>query len=209
MSITIYARGMIDRIGDIGRLVEDVKAVAGESNWTYRIIDDDFAAQPNAVLTQRARDDKAAVIEGSLGLKGIIVNPGPGAEPLSILFDRSGTLTDLMQQLSWVESNGQNERFTMCKTQFGNIDAHIQIIELLARLKEKYITNLTVSDEGAYWETRDRRILAEKRVFLAQCLRHAERVIGAIEPTGDEARDPKTLADRIEKEFLKEDRSMS
>lgn len=205
MGITIFAWGEIDRIEDIGRLIDDVKAVAGENSWSSRIIDDDFAAQPNAVLTHR-EDDKTAVIEGSLGLKGIIVNPGPGSEPLSLLFDRSGTLTDLMQQLFWIERSRQGERFTICKTQFAGIDSHIRIIELLSRLKEKYITNLTVSDEGAYWETRDRRILAEKRVFLGRCLRHAERVIGSIDVSSDDARNPEALADRIEQAFRKEDR---
>jgi hypothetical protein len=199
MGITIYAWGKINRIGDIARLIDDLKGIAGESSWAYRIIDDDFDTQPNAVLTRRGPDDSACVIEGSLGLKGIILNLEPGAEPLSILFDRSGTLTDLMQQVSWIHGNGQNKRFTMCKTQFGSIDTHIRIVELLANLKEKYITDLIVNDEGAYWETRDRRILAEKRVALGHWLRHAEQVIGNI------VRDPETLATRIEQAFLKAD----
>jgi hypothetical protein len=205
MGITIYAWGKIDRIEDIARLIEDLKGIAGESNWAYRIIDDDFDTQPNAVLARRGPVDSAAAIEGSLGLKGIILNFDPGAEPLSILFDRSGTLTDLMQQVSWIHGNGQSQRFTMCKTQFGSIDTHIRIIELLASLKEKYITDLIVNDEGAYWETLDRRILAEKRIALGHCLRHAERVIGNIESSGDEVRDPETLAAQIEQALLKAD----
>jgi hypothetical protein len=204
MGITIFTWGRIDRIGDIALLIHDLRGIAEESNWTYRIIDDDFDTLPNAILTHRP-DNSTAVIEGSLGLKGIIVNLGPGAEPLSILFDRSGVLTDLMQQLSWINDNGQGERFTACKTQFGSIDSHIRIVELLAGLQEKYISNLIVNDEGAYWETRDRRILAEKRIALGQCLRHVERVIGNIELSDDYVRDPETIANRIEQEFLKED----
>jgi hypothetical protein len=206
MGITIFARGRIDRIGDIARLIDEVKRSVAENNWAYRIIDEDFAAQQDAVLARSGPDDKAAVINGSLGLKGIIVNPGPGAEPLSILFDRSGSLTDLMQQMSWINGGVQSERFTACKTQFGSIDTHIRIIELLARLKERYIADLVVNDEGAYWETRDRRVLAEKRIALGQCLRHAERAIGSIEPSGDEVRDPETLADRIEQAILRANR---
>lgn len=205
MGITIFARGSIDRIGDIGLLIEGLKGIAEESNWSYRVIDDDFDAPPNAVLNRRGPDNSTAAIEGSLGLKGIILNTDRGTEPLSVLFDRYGVLTDLMQQLSWVHGNGQGERFTACKTQFGSIESHIRIIDLLTSLKEKYITNLVVNDEGAYWETRDRRILAEKRIALGQCLRHVERVIGAIESSCDEARDPETLATRIEQALLKAD----
>jgi hypothetical protein len=124
---------------------------------------------------------------------------------LSVLFDRSGVLTDIMQQLSWVHGNGQGERFTACKTQFGSIDSHIRIIELLAGLQEKYITNLIVNDEGAYWETRDRRVLAEKRIALGQCLRHVEQVIGNTELSGDDVRDPEIIAARIEQALLKAD----
>jgi hypothetical protein len=207
MGITIFASGRIDRIGDIARLIDDVKAIAGESNWSCQILDDVFDAQPNAVLSGPGTAGSAGVIEGLLGLKGIVVNLGPGAEPLSLLFDPSGTLTGILEQLSWVQSDGQSERFTSCKTQFGSIESHIHIIELLARLKEKYITDLIVNDEGAYWETRDRRILADKRIALGHCLRHTERVIGSIETSGDEALDPEELADRIEQALLKTDQT--
>lgn len=154
-------------------------------------------------MARRGPDGAECEIKGALGLKGIILNVGQGMEPLAILFDRSGTLTDLLQQVSWIHNNRQGERFTACKTQFGSIDAHIRIIELLDLLKKKYITNLTVNDEGAYWESRDRRVLAEKRVALGHWLRHTERVIGGIKIAGDDPRDPESIASRIEEALLK------
>jgi hypothetical protein len=203
MSITIFASGKIEGIDDIPRVIDDLKRVAGERHWEYHVIDDDFETLPDAVLTRRDSGDRAAVIEGSLGLKGIVLNVGPGAEPLAILFDRSGVLTDMLQQLSWIENNGQGERFTMCKTQFAGIDAHIRVIEVLDGLKQSYIPSLVVNDEGEYWESRDRRILAEKRIFLGKCLRHAEKVIAGIEILGDDVRDSETIASRIEEALLK------
>ncbi|MCK9420163.1 MAG: hypothetical protein M0R70_12370 [Nitrospirae bacterium] len=205
MSITIFASGKIACIGDIPRLIADLKRVAGEHNWGYHVIDDDFDTYPNAVLTPRSGDDSAAVIEGSLGLKGIVMNVGLGAEPLAILFDRSGVLTDMLQQVSWIHNNGQGERFTMCKTQFAGIKSHIRVIELLDGLKQSYIPGLIVNDEGDYWESRDRRILAEKRIFLGQCLRHAEKVISGIEICGDDVQDTETIASHIEDALLKAD----
>jgi len=205
MSITIFASGNIERTDDIPRLIDDLKRVAGEQNWRYHVIDDDFDTHPNAVLTPPNSGDQAAVIEGSLGLKGIVMNVGPGAEPFAILFDRSGVLTDMLQQISWIQSNGQDERFTMCKTQFAGIDSHIRVIEVLDSLKQSYIPNLVVNDEGDYWDSRDRRILAEKRIFLGKCLRHTEKVISGIELSGDVVRDPETIASRIEEALLKAD----
>jgi len=206
MSITIFASGKIDRTDDIPRLIDDLKQVAGEHNWGYHVVDDNFDTQPNAALTRSDAGDHAAVIEGTLGLKGIVLNVGPGAEPLAILFDRSGVLTDMLQQVSWIHSNRQGERFTMCKTQFAGVDSHIRVIEVLDGLKKSYIPGLIVNDEGDYWESRDRRILAEKRIFLGQWLRHTEKVISGIDISGgDDVRDPETIAIHIEEALLKAD----
>lgn len=202
MGITIFARGKIDRIEDLPRLIDDVKEVAGKRNWKYRVIDDDFNAEPDAVLTHGDSDRPGAVINGSLGLKGVILNV-PGAEMFAVLFDRSGVLTDMLQQLAWIESKGQTERLIMCKTQFADIDAHIALIELLDSLKKNYVSDLVVTDEGAYWETRDRRILAEKRILLGHYLRHTEKVLSSIELSDEERKDPEAIADRIEEALLR------
>lgn len=206
MGITIFARGKIDRIENIPLLIEDVRQFARESKWTHHVIDEDFDAPADAVLTHRSSDEPGCIIEGTLGVKGIILNAGQGVEMLAILFDRSGTLTDMMQQVSWIDNRGQGERFTACKTQFGNIDAHIRVIELFDLLKKKYISNLTVNDEGAYWDSRDRRILAEKRVALGHAIRHTEKVISGIELSGGDSRDPEAIASRIEDALLKAER---
>ena len=206
MGITIFASGKIESASDIPRLIDDLKRVAGERNWKYHVVDDDFETRPDAALTHRDSGGRtAAVIKGSLGLKGLILNVGPGAEPLSVLFDRSGVLTDMLSQLSWIESKGQGERFSICKTQFAGIDSHIRVIEVLDGLKQSYIPGLVVNDEGEYWESRDKRILAEKRIFLGKCLRHTEKVISGIEISGDDVRDPETIASRIEEALLKAD----
>ena len=205
MGITIFAQGKIGRIEDIPRLIGDLKAVAEEHKWKYRIIDDDFEVRPNAALTPRDSGASGAAIEGCLGLKGIVLNVESGVEPLSILFDRSGVLTDMFQQISWIETNGGNERFSACKTQFGSIDSHIQVIEILDLVKKKYMADLVINDEGSYWETRDRRILAEKRIALGHYLRHTEKVISSIDLSGDDVQDPDAVARRIEEALLKAD----
>lgn len=205
MGITIYARGRIDSIGDIPRLIGEVKGIAEENDWEYAIIDDDFAVRPNAVFTRRD-SDKPATIEGSLGLKGIIPSVDPKAEPLVILFDRSGVLTDMMQQVYWLHNNVRDERFTSCKTQFGSIDSHIHIIDLFDVLKKRYITDLVINDEGAYWESRDYKLLAEKRAVLEHYIHHTERVIGGIEISDHDVQDSEIVASHIEEALLEADK---
>jgi hypothetical protein len=67
------------------------------------------------------------------------------------------------------------------------------------------VTDLAVDDEGAYWETRDRRILAGKRIFLGHCLRQTEKVINSMEIHDDDAHDAETIASRIEEALRKAD----
>ncbi len=206
MSITIFAKGKINCLSDIPRLIDDLKKIAEESGWKYRVMDNDFGEQPNAVLTHCEKNGRVeAKIEGSLGLKGIVLTVAQDAEAFSVLFDRDGILTGIMQQLFWIESGGQGERHTFCKTQFADIEAHISIIEVLDNLKKKYISDLTVTDEGAYWETRDRRVLAEKRIRLGHYIRRVEKVIDGIDASSEDVRDPETLASRIEEALHKAD----
>jgi hypothetical protein len=203
MGITIFAQGKLKGIEVIPRLIEYIKSTAGEYGWKYHVINDDFDARLDAALSSGNSEGCSAHIKGSLGLKGIVLNIDPGSEPLAVLFDQTGVLTDMLQQLAWIQNNKQGERFTVCKTQFGNIDTHIRIVELLDELKQSYIDNLVVSDEGGYWESRDRRLLAEKRVFLGQCLRRVEKVISGIEISDEEPRNADALAERIEEALLK------
>ncbi len=205
MGITIYARGRIDSLGDIPRLIGEVKGIAEENDWEYAIIDDDFAVRPNAVFTRRD-SDKPAAIEGSLGLKGIIASVDPKSEPLAILFDRSGVLTDMMNQVNWLYDNVRDERFVTCKTQFGSIDAHIQIIDLFDVLKKRYITDLVINDEGGYWESRDYKFLAEKRAVLEHYIHHTQRVISGIEISEQDVQDSEIVASHIEEALLEADK---
>jgi hypothetical protein len=203
MGITIFAQGKLNCIKDIPRLIEYIKSTAGEHGWKYHVINDDFDARHDAGLSPGNSEENTSHIKGTLGLKGIVLNIDDGSEPLAILFDRGGVLTDMLQQLAWVQNEKQDDRFTVCKTQFGNIDTHIRIVELLDELKQRYIANLVVNDEGGYWENRDRRLLAEKRVFLGQCLRRVEKVISSIEMRDDEPRTADALTERIENALLK------
>jgi hypothetical protein len=203
MGITIYACGKIDRIEDVPRLVLELKAIAGESNRTYQIIDDDVHTHPGAELIRRDLVGPGSASEGSQGLKGIIINLDPEAEPLSILFDRSGVLTDRMRQGSWIGSNGKSERYTAFKTRFPGIDPRLRISGLFASLKEKYMTDLIVNDEDAFWKTRNRRVMTDERIILGHCLCYAELVIGGVEVSDDALRNSETIATRIEEALLK------
>ncbi len=205
MGITIYASGKINNVENIPHLIDEMKGIAKKNDWEYNIIDDDFNEPPNVILKHDS--GKPGInIDGSLGLKGIILAVDPGSESLAILFDCSGVLTGIMSQISWLESNKLDERFSACKTQFGSIDSHICIIELLDILKKKYISDLVVEDEGTYWTSRDRDLLAEKRAVLEHYISHTEKVISSVEVSNDSDQSSHTVASHIEKALLKADK---
>jgi hypothetical protein len=60
-----------------------------------------------------------------------------------------------------------------------------------------------VIDEGAYWETRDRRILAEKRILLGHYLRRTEKALSGLELSDEERKDPEAIADHIEEALFR------
>jgi hypothetical protein len=203
MGIAIYACGKIDRIGDIPRLINELKMFAGESNRTYQIVNDTINTQRDPGLDYKDQIDPVSAMNGTAGLKGIIINLDPEAEPLSILFDQSGVLTDMTRHLSWVRSNGQGDRYTVCKSRFDGVNPRIRISELFANLKERYITDLIVNEEDSFWKTRDRRTRLEERIILGHCMCYAELVIGGIEISDDALRNSETIATRIEEALLK------
>jgi len=204
MGITIFAAGKLQNTVDIEPLIADVKNIATRHNWTCHIVSDNYDAEPDAVLIHDDPGALGASIRGSLGLQGIIINIGDGAEPFSFLFDRSGVLTDMLQQLAWIESNRTTERFTSCKTQFTAIGSHINLVEILDLLKHKYLPGLTVDDEGSYWDERDRRMLADKRITVGRHIRRTEKLIAGIELSKEKHSGANMIADKIEK-ALRED----
>ena len=90
--------------------------------------------------------------------KGISLQANPEIEPLHIYFDDCLTLS------------------TFCKTQFGGIDAHLEIIAFLHAI-EDFFQDFWVEDEGDYWKTNDHLLLKNKIDFVAQILDDIDKSI--------------------------------
>lgn len=72
--------------------------------------------------------------------QGVVLQPHTRSEPIELFFQGRALLP------SWV------------KTQFAGLDTHIAIIDLFRPLAPR-LQELSVDDEGDYWETRDRKAL--------------------------------------------------
>jgi hypothetical protein len=89
-------------------------------------------------------------------LTGICVTPHAECETLMLLFDGKGVLRNP------VLLGGKYDEFVFVKTQFAGVETHISLCKLLRHLKERYFAELDVNDEGEYWETNDRSLLASR-----------------------------------------------
>jgi hypothetical protein len=134
MGVTIHFAGRIRDAEALEVLLEAIWKSAQVHGWPAWRIDNE------SVTLKRVIDEEDVDYVGPT--RGIGMEPHPDAEPLIFEFDQDMFMQDY------------------CKTQFAGLVAHVQIIEFLRRIAPQF-TELSVEDEGEYWETGDREVLAQ------------------------------------------------
>ncbi|MEX2315711.1 MAG: hypothetical protein WD669_01075 [Pirellulales bacterium] len=181
MGVTIHYRGSL---ADLGR-VED---------FEDRVIDLALAVGGNVRLWRSA--DKA---DNSRMMRGLILDLAPGQDTTSLLVSPEGWFTSLFEIEDAAKGRLSEPSWVFVKTQFGPIEGHVALVELLDAIKKEFAPNLEVEDEGNYWQNRDVHELRQKIEFL----NHATDVFTAAlegDRLSSEAReDPEILATRIER----------
>jgi hypothetical protein len=114
---------------------------------------------------------------------GISVRPHPECESFLLLFDAQGALRNPV-----LESDGY-----FCKTQFAPASVHVALVKLLRHLGKRWFAELTVVDEGGYWETGDLQELERHRRTVELALDHVERGLSHPEESDND------IASRIER----------
>jgi len=174
MGITIHYQGSINDVSLIDTVTNELQDITEELNWSDILIDDD-----------------------KLNIKGILILPPKDCEPLSFLFDKSTGVLKHCIILSFDDMGEDHYRYNHVKTQFAPIQVHITIIKLLKYLKSKYINNISVTDEGDYWETEDAELLQSKFDFLDEMINVVAGAFSKFEKIPGES--AHSLADRIER----------
>jgi hypothetical protein len=179
MGVTIHYRGAIanlDRVEDFEDRVLDLALELGGQARIWRTACDH---------------------DPSRMVRGLILNLCPGQESTSLLLSPEGWLIGLME----IEDaeNGELKEPPWCfvKTQFGTLEGHVALAEMLAALKAEFFPGLEVSDEGDYWETRDVNRLAGKMAFLNAAIAQLSEGFKQHGLTPEAAEDPEILATRI------------
>lgn len=150
MGVTIFYRGSLsdlDRIVDFEDRAIDLTLELGGQARVWRTTDDD---NPQRVV------------------RGVLLNLFPGQETFSLLVSPEGWLVELGDIEDAERGKLTEPPYCIIKTQFGPIEGHVALVEMLTMLKKEFLPDLQVSDEGEYWESRDLELLTRNfRQFQA------------------------------------------
>lgn len=132
-------------------------------------------------------------------VRGVVLNLVPGQDTTSLLVSPEGFLIPLLsiKDAEW----GRVTEAPWCsvKTQFGDLQGHVMLIELLDSLKREFFPGLEVIDEAGYWESRDLNKLRQKRNALQQAIDSLAEQLCRTGLSPEAAEDPEILASRIER----------
>jgi hypothetical protein len=181
MGITISYRGSLkdlDRVEDFEDRVLDLALELGGQARIWRTTNDD--------------DPQRTV-------RGVILNLYPGQETTSLLIAPEGWLINLCEIKEAEKGQLAGPPWCFVKTQFGPIEGHVALVEMLAALKQEFLLDLEVSDEGEYWETRDIERLKAKTGYLQAAIDGMAEGLQRYGLNHEAAEDPEILIARIER----------
>lgn len=206
MGVTISYRGSLDsldRVEDFEDRVLDLALELGGEAQLWRTFRDTADEGDRPCVPGQPGEDCAqtgtVASSGRRMVRGLIVDLFPGQEPLSLLISPEGWLINLTEIEDAEKGLLDEPSWCFVKTQFGPIEGHVALVELLTVLKQEFFSNLEVSDEGNYWETRDLATLTAKMSFLGAAIKELGKGLQRHGLTAEAAEDKDILLTRIER----------
>ncbi len=181
MGITISYRGSVadlDRVQDMEDRVLDLALEVGGSAQSWRSACDH---DPQRVV------------------RGVIVDLYPGQETTSLLISPEGWLINLTEIEAAEKGELREQPWCFVKTQFGPVEGHVALVELLACLKDEFIPNLELHDEGTYYTSRDVHALRRSFEHVQAAIDGLSEGLQQYGLSSEAAEDPEILMSRIER----------
>lgn len=179
MGVTISYRGSladIERVEDFEDRVLDLALEVGGQAHIWRSVNDD---DPRRVV------------------RGVMLDLYPGQETTSLLISPEGWLINLFEIEDAEKGRIAEPPWCFVKTQFGPVEGHVAIVEVLAALRREFFPNLEVSDEGGYWQTRDLAALRDRMKHVQSAIDGLADSLRQHALTAEAAEDPEILMTRI------------
>jgi hypothetical protein len=132
-------------------------------------------------------------------VRGVILDLAPGQESTSLLLSPEGWLIGLLDIQDAEEGRLKEPPWCFVKTQFGPVEGHVALVEMLAALKREFLPDLEVSDDGGYWETRDLAELVRRRSLTQGAIDGLAEGLRRHGLSREAAEDPSILLRHIER----------
>jgi hypothetical protein len=181
MGITIHYRGTIC---DLDRVTE----------FEDRVIDLALDVGGKAQIWRSTADDNPMRM-----VRGLLLDLSPGQESTSLLLSPEGWLVPLCDIESAENGTLTEQPHCFVKTQWGSVEGHVALVELLSYLKQELFPDLHVTDESGYWEHRDLDVLIAKFNQLGALIDGMADGLRKTSLTNEAAEDPHIVATRIER----------
>ncbi len=181
MGITIHYHGKIADLARVEEFEDRVVDMALEIGAAVRI----WRSWPDADATRVVR--------------GLMLDVAPGQETTSLLISPEGWLVPLHEIEAAENGTLAEPPYCWVKTQFGSVEGHVAVVELLSFLKHELCPDLHVSDESGYWNDRDWKGLAEKLGRMQAIIDAMAEGLRASPLSREAAEDPEIVATRVER----------
>ena len=132
-------------------------------------------------------------------VRGVILSIAPGQESTSLLISPEGWLIGLVDIQNAEDGRLEEPPWCFVKTQFGPVEGHVLLVEILAALKREFFSELDVSDDGSYWETRDFAELVRRRALTEAAIGGLAEGLRRHGLSREAAEDPSILLRHIER----------
>lgn len=196
MGIMINYRGKIDDIRDVSRLSREIEEFADILDWDIRQWDENWQL-PNSASIKIKKGE--CELTGHVPIRGVSVIPDPDCEPLFLTFRNDGVLTNSTHMVLLADGEiDSDDMWLSTNTQFSSADTHAALIKLLKFVKNKYISDLEVQDEGFYWKYEDIAKLKKRFSRISDALGPIPDTLNLITKKDLKDRTPEQIADFIE-----------
>lgn len=193
MGVTIFYRTRQQDEEKVRKMTEEIRDIAETMDWPYRTFDENWSEGPITDTLDDSEGNPKYVFR-RYPLKGIFFRPHPDSEYVYMLFRPDGQLTSFLQ--AEIDADYPADGWSWTKTQFAGADTHIALIKLLRYLRDKYLHDLEVNDEGGYWESDDRQELARRLLMIDTGIEVLTGAVNNMPP--EDIRDEDKLLKRIE-----------
>ena len=179
MGVTIAYRGRIKSLGLVTAFEDRLVELASEIGGRAVVWRTALASAPNTKV------------------RGVVLYLEPTVDSVSFLLSPEGWLIPLhavedaeggpVTELPWI----------FVKTQFGSIETHVTLVEVLDALRETYFPDLDVYDDGAYWESRSLETLRQRREIIERGLDLLQNGVAESVLSSEAREDPRIVAEWV------------